>query len=262
MIYDGVTDPTKPFDEDVWELYHVSEDFSESTDLSGEYPEKLRELQDLWWVEASKNNVLPIDAGTTQRVRRPRPAGHRRRFVYYPGGAPVEAAAAANMKNRSHSMTADVEIPEGGAEGVLLAVGSRFGGWSLFVKDGLLKYAYNFLGRNMQTVASDRKVPPGHHLLASSFEKTGQQPFGAGGVLRLFIDGEQVGEMTLPFTIPVLAGAGESLQVGRDAGAPVTEEYTAPFAFTGVLHRVVVDLAGHEPPRDLEQEAVIEMARQ
>ncbi|MBI5287681.1 MAG: hypothetical protein HY873_01775 [Chloroflexi bacterium] len=109
---------------------------------------------------------------------------------------------------------------------------------------------------------SDRAVPAGHHLLASSFEKTGQQPFGAGGTVRLFIDGEQAGEMTLPFTIPVLAGAGESLQVGCDVGAPVTEEYRAPFRFSGTLHRVVVDLRGHEPPRDLEQEAVVEMARQ
>jgi len=264
MIYDGVTDPSKPFDEDVWELYHVEKDFSESTDLAAEHPEKLRELQDLWWVEASKNNVLPIDAGSIGRAaaRRPRPSAGRKRFAYYPGGAPVESAVAANMKNRSHSMTADVVIPEGGAEGVLVAVGGRFGGWSLFVKDGRLKYAYNFLGRRMQTVQSERPVPAGHHLLASSFEKTGQQPFGAGGVVRLFIDGEQAGEMTLPFTIPVLAGAGESLQVGCDVGAPVTEEYTAPFRFTGTLYRVVVDLQGHEPPRDLEQEAVVEMARQ
>ncbi|HLB23065.1 MAG TPA: arylsulfatase [Dehalococcoidia bacterium] len=264
MIYDGVTDPSKPFDEDVWELYHVEKDFSESTDLAAEHPEKLRELQDLWWVEAAKHNVLPIDAGSLGRAaaRRPRPTAGRKRFVYYPGGAPVESAVAANMKNRSHSMTADVVIPEGGAEGVLVAVGGRFGGWSLFVKDGRLKYAYNFLGRRMQTVESEREVPAGHHLLASSFEKTGQQPFGAGGVVRLFVDGEQVGEMTLAVTIPVLAGPGESLQVGREVGAPVTDAYEAPFAFTGTLYRVVVDLRGHEPPRDLEQEAVVEMARQ
>ncbi len=262
MIYDGVTDPNKPFDDDVWELYHVENDFSESTDLAGEHPEKLRELQELWWIEAAKNNVLPITANPGSSGRRPRATGRRKRFVYYPGGAPIDIAVAANTKNRSHSVIADVVVPAGGAEGVLLALGTRFGGFSLFMQGGKLQYTYNFLGRFVRTVESDRGVTAGPHLLAASFEKTGQQPFGAGGTVRLFIDGEQVGEMALPFTIPFLAGIGESLQIGCDVGATVSDAYQAPFRFTGTLHRVVVDLTGHEPPRDLAQEALIEMARQ
>jgi arylsulfatase len=262
MIYDGVTDPMKPFDEDIWELYHVENDFSESTDLAGEHPEKLRELQEIWWIEAARNNVLPITGAPSGGAGRPRPTGRRKRFVYYPGGAPIDVAVAANTKNRSHSVTADVEVPSEGAEGVLVALGTRFGGYVLYMKDGKLKYAYNFLGRFVRTVESDRNVPAGQHLLAASFEKTGAQPFGAGGTVRLFVDGEQTAEMALPFTIPFLAGIGESLQVGYDLGATVSDEYESPFRFTGTLHRVVVDIAGHEPPRDLAQEAAIAMARQ
>ncbi len=264
MIYDGVTDPTKPFDEDPWELYHVEEDFSESRDLAGEHPEKLRELLDLWWIEAAKYNVLPLNPQAAARgtSRRPRPAGSRKRFVYYPGGAPVEMGASVNVKNRSHSISADVEIPAGGAEGVLLAMGGRFGGFSLFAKDGRLKYAYNFLGKFTNTLVSDRDLTPGRHLLQFAFEKTGQAPFGAGGTCRLFIDGEPAGEMQLRVTIPILAGVGEALHCGSDIGATVCNEYAAPFRFSGRIHRVVVDLEGHEPPRDLAQEAAIEMARQ
>jgi arylsulfatase len=263
MIYDGVTDPHRSFDQDKWELYHVEKDFSESTDLAGEYPEKLRELLDIWWIEAAKYNVLPLDARSIGRaLGRPRPTGRRRRFTYYPGGAPVEMAVAVNVKNRSHSITAEVETDGNGAEGVLLANGGRFGGYSLYVQGGRLCYAYNFLGRVVRTLASDRDVPRGRSFLGMSFEKTGQQPFGPGGVVRLYIDGQAAGEMHLERTIPFMAGLADNLQCGADMGAPVTDAYRSPYRFTGRIRRVVVDVTGHEPPRDLEQEAVIEMARQ
>jgi arylsulfatase len=263
MIYDGVTDPNKSFDEDRWELYHVDEDFSEAHDLANEYPQKLRELQDLWWIEAAKYNVLPIDARTIGRaIGRPRPGPKRHRFVYYPGGAPVEVAAAVNIKNRSHSITAEAVIPPGGAEGVLLASGGRFGGFSLYMQDRKLKYAYNFLGREMYDVVSSANVPEGACTLAFSFEKTGAQPFGAGGIAKLYINGEHAGEMELPRTVPFMISLAEMLQCGYDDGAPVTDAYASPFAFTGDLKRVIVDVSGPEPARDPEQEAAIEIARQ
>ena len=263
MIYDGVTDPRRSFDEDRWELYHVEKDLSEAHDLAGEHPEKLRELLDIWWIEAAKYNVLPVDARSIGRaLGRPRPFGRRHRFVYYPHGAPVEMAAAVNVKNRSHSITADVEIPGDGAEGVLIANGGRFGGYSLYVQGGRLRYAYNFLGRSVQTLVSDRDVPGGRCTLGAAFEKTGKQPFGAGGTVRLYINGTPAGEMQLERTIPFMAGLADSLQCGADLGAPVTDDYASPFAFTGRIRRVIVDVSGHEPPRDLEQEALIEMARQ
>jgi arylsulfatase len=263
MIYDGVTDPHKPFDEDTWELYHVDEDFSEAHDLANEYPQKLRELQDLWWIEAAKYNVLPIDARTIGRaLGRPRPGPRRHQFIYYPGGAPVEVAAAVNIKNRSHSITAEAVIPPGGAEGVLLASGGRFGGFSLYVQGGKLRYAYNFLGRETYDLASTSDVPEGPGTFAFSFEKTGEQPFGAGGVARLYINGQPAAETEFPRTVPFMISLAEMLQCGYDEGAPVTNAYAAPFAFTGDLKRVIVDVSGPEPPRDLEHEAAIEITRQ
>ncbi len=263
MIYDGVTDPNKHFDEDRWELYHVAEDFSEAHDLAGEYPDKLKELQAVWWAEAGRYGVLPLDARSIGRAAgRPRMAAGRRRFEYRPGGGTIEGQAAANVKNRSHTITAEVEIPTEGAEGVLLADGGRFGGYSLYVKDGKLAYAYNFLGRARWHVVSTTPVPAGKSVLQLGFEKAGDRPFGAGGTARLYINGKLAGEGKIPFTVPFLFALGQGLQCGRDKGNPVTEEYASPFEFTGTIKRVIVDLNGPEPPRDLLQEAEIEMARQ
>lgn len=264
MVYDGVTDASKPFDQDVWELYHVEEDFSESRDLAAEYPEKLRELQDIWWIEAAKNNVLPMDARSIGRgLGRPRLTTSRsKRFIYYPNGAAIEAAAAVNTKNRSHTITAEVDIPASGAEGALVADGGRFGGYSLYVRNRRLCYSYNFLGKAVWTFTSTIEVPAGKGTLGCGFEKTGPQPFGPGGVLRLYINGQECGEGQIPRTVPFMFGLGVGFQIGRDEGNPVTNDYASPFRFTGTLRRVIVDVSGPEPPRDLEQEAIIEMARQ
>ncbi len=262
MIYDGVTDPTRPFDEDVWELYHVAEDFSERHDLSAERPDKLRDLQELWWIEAARNNVLPLQATFSGRGRsRPRPGGRRQRYVYRPGGAPIEFFAAANVKNRSHTITAEVEIPADGAQGVLLSVGSRFGGFVLYVKDGRLRYDYNLLSRGHYKMESPEAVPIGACTLGFSFEKTGSQPFGAGGNGRLHINDRIVAESQFPITVPILFGIGEALTCGRDGGATVSDDYTGPFPFTGRLKRVVVDVAGREL-QDVAQAAAIGLARQ
>ncbi len=263
MIYDGATDAGKHFDEDRWELYHVAEDFSESHDLANEYPEKLKELQAVWWAEAGRYDVLPLDARSIGRaLGRPRVGTARKRFVYYPGGAPIEAVAAVNVKNRSHTITADVAIPAAGAEGVLIADGGRFGGYSLYLMKGKLCYAYNYLGSERFHVVADAALAPGRRVLQFAFEKTGTLPFGVAGDVRLYVDGKQIGEGSIPRTVPFLYGLGSGFQIGRDDGAPVTEEYAAPFAFTGTINRVIVDVSGPEPPRDLVQEAAIEMARQ
>ncbi len=262
MIYDGVTDPMKPFDEDTWELYHIEDDFAEARDLAGEHPQKLRELQDIWWVHAARYNVLPINAQIIGRnFGRPHVAGPRKQFVYYPGGAAVGMPVGVNVKNRSHRITAEVTIPDDGAEGVLFANGDRFGGFSLYVHDGRLKYTYNFLDKWRETIVSDEKVASGDHRLTFSFEKTGSEYFGAGGVMRLFVDGKQVAEGSLRQTAPFVFGLFEAVQCGRQVGSAVSNDYHEPFAFTGKLKRVVVDVSGHEV-RDEEQEAVVELARQ
>jgi arylsulfatase len=263
MIYDGITDPSKPFDEDRWELYHVEQDFSESHDLADEYPEKLRELQAIWWAEAGRYNVLPLDARSLGRaLGRPRISGRRRRFTYYPKGTGVESAAAVNIKNRSHTITAYVSMPQTGAEGVLFAEGGRFGGYSLYIKGNRLHYAYNFLGQAHYAIESNIDVPVGDTELCYTFEKTGQQPFGAGGIGKLYIDGKQAGEVEIPRTVPFMFALGGGLQCGANGGNAVTSDYVSPFAFTGTLKRVVVDVSGAEPPRDVAQESRIEMARQ
>jgi arylsulfatase len=262
MIYDGVTDPYRSFDDDQWELYNVDKDFSECHDLAGEYPEKLREMQDIWWVEASKYDVLPINARTVGRVvGRPHPGGHRRRFVYYPGGTAIDMNAAANTKNRSHHILVEAEVPDGGAEGVLVAQGGRFGGFALYAKGGRLCYSYNFLGNRVYEFESEAQIPSGPCTLGYSFEKTGAAMIGAGGTGRLYINGEVVGEGEIKRTIPFFAGLAERLQIGRQEGSTTSERYRAPFEFTGKIKRAIIDVTGHEVV-DVEQAVEVGLARQ
>ena len=262
MIYDGVTDPYRSFDDDQWELYNVEKDFSECHDLAGEYPEKLREMQDIWWIEASKYDVLPINARTVGRVvGRPHPGGHRRRFVYYPGGTAIDMNAAANTKNRSHHIVVEAESPGAGVEGVLVAQGGRFGGFSLYAKGGRLCYSYNFLGSRVYEFESEAQIPSGPCTLGYSFEKTGAAMIGAGGVGRLFINGEVVGEGEIKRTIPFFAGLAERLQIGRQEGSTTSERYEAPFEFTGTIKRAFIDVTGHELV-DVEQAVEVGLARQ
>jgi arylsulfatase len=263
MIYDGVTDPDKPFDEDRWELYHVAEDFSESQDLAGEYPDKLRQLQEMWWREAGAHNVLPLDArGLGRGLSRPRLTARRSQYVYYPGGAGIEMSAAVNIKNRAHTIVAEVDVPAEGADGVLAAQGGRFGGYSFYVKDGTLRYAYNFLAKRTFHIAAAEKIAPGPHKLKFDFEKIGGQPFGPGGTGRLYVDDTLVAEGEIPRTVPFLFSLGEYLQIGLNESSAVSDEYQPPFAYGGTLHRVIFEVESREPPRDIKAETDIALARQ
>ena len=235
------------FDDDVWELYHVAEDFSECHDLAGKHPGKLRELQDLWWAEAGRYNALPLDDRGTQRFFDPRPKPFRDRpeYVYYPFGAPVAEGAAVNVKNRSHAIEAEVEIPAGGAEGVLLAHGGRYGGYAFYLVGGRLYYVHNFLGIESYKISSTAKVPEGPARLTFKFEKTGAEPVGAGGIGRLFINERQVGQGNIPRTVGVRYHlADDGLCCGYDSQTPVSDDYQSPFRFTGVLRRVKVTVEG------------------
>ncbi len=226
-----------------WELYHVAEDFSECHDLAAQHPEKLAELVERWWAEAGKYNVLPLDARMQARMaeRKPLAARDTSRYVYYAGGAAQFEYTAVNLKNRSHTITAEVFIPEGGAEGVLLAHGSWFAGYSLYVKDRRLHYVHNYLGLQEYRVSSDREVPSGAVSLGLQFTKTGEHR----GTATLFIGDQQVGEAEIPRTVPaVIETSGEGLCCGYDSGLPVTEHYRAPFRFTGRIKRVVVEVDG------------------
>ena len=225
------------FDADRWELYHLDEDYAETRDLADQHPDKLRELIERWWVEAGKYDVLPLDDRDGARLRAAgRPAG-RNVFTFYSDSARVERVNAPDVTNRSHSITAEVEIPPQGAAGVILAAGGRFGGYVLFVKDRRLVYEYNF-GDVRYTIASDSDLPTGSNTLRFEFAKSGQHR-GNGSLL---INGRRVGSGELPQTWRAF-GSTAGLHCGRDPGSPVSEAYEPPFPFSGTIHRVVVELA-------------------
>jgi arylsulfatase len=243
------------FDRDQWELYHLDEDYAEERDLAAQQPEKVREMVDRWWVEAGKYDVLPLDDRDVGFLRSAGRPGVKTRFVYYPGMARVERQSSPNITNRSYAITADVTIPEGGAEGVLLAAGNRFGGYALFLKDGRLVYEYNF-GDVRYVISSDTEIAAGTSTYRFEFAKTGRHQ-GRGTLL---VDGTVVGDGELPQTWPFMA-AQAGLHCGRDDGSPVSDQYAVPFTFTGALHRVVVELADDQQ-RDLAAEHRVALAEQ
>ena len=227
-----------------WELYKIDDDFSQADDLAAKEPKKLRELQDLFWVEAAKYNVLPLDDRVRLRVdplTRPSVTAGRTKFVYYPGTIRVPEASAPNVRNKSHSITAEVVIGEHGAEGILVTQGGRFSGFGFFIQDGKLVYVHNVVNEYIGTITSKEKVPPGEATLRYEFTPNSPLP-GAGGTGRLFINGRKVGEGRLARTVPNHFSNDESFDVGLDTGTPVCDRYEVPFKFTGTLKRVTIEL--------------------
>lgn len=249
-----------------WELYHVAEDFSESTNIAAAHRDKLVEMIATWYVEAGKYDVLPIDSRGTARLgeERPQIVGERSEYVYYPHTAAVPNQIAPRVLNRPHSITATVNLRDG-ADGVLLAQGGSTGGYSFYLKDHTLHYAYNFLGVEHFHVATTDAIPPGHHELRLEFEPIGEADLahGKGTPARaeLYVDGRRAGQGDLPITIPINIGITEGLTCGRDDGSSVTEDYQAPFAFTGELDHVVLSVSG-ELMKDMDAELRTVMAHQ
>jgi arylsulfatase A-like enzyme len=247
------------YEHDRWELYNTEEDPTESHDLAAEHPAKLQELIRLWFHEAGKYNGLPLLDLTAIEVladpTRPQVAPPRDRYIYYPDAAEVPETAAVNIRNRSYSIAVELHIDSEDASGVLFSHGARFGGHSLYVKDGRLKYAYNFVGSREQIVESAKTVPTGEVILGASFVREGDG-MPATGTLSLFIDDQKVGEgriMTQPGNFSLV---GEGLNVGKDPGEAVTSDYAGahPYAFTGgTIKRAIVDVSGdHYVDTELE----------
>ena len=236
------------WDDDKWELYHTDEDFTESLDLAAKHPEKLKELQDLWWAEAEKYNVLPLDDRRYERVAdptRPVAAVAKKSYAFYPGTSILHPLAAPQILGRDHTITAFVEMPQDGAEGVLACSGGEFGGWTLFLKDGRLHYAHNYLKIKEYAAASSKPVGSGKHELSVHFTPTGKflKPDYFTGNVDLSIDGEKVAELRdIQVAGQYSAVTGYGLLVGRNTGTPVSHNYTAPFAFTGKLSKVTMEL--------------------
>ena len=260
-------DKLTELDAAAWELYHVATDFAENNNIGPQNRAKLIEMIAMWYVEAGKYKVLPIDSRGTMRFadERPRIARDRTSYAFYPrtGGVPVSASV--NILNRPHSITADVEVPEGGAEGILLAQGGNDGGFSLYIQNGKLCYAYNYVGRKIYCVQSVEPVPGGPHKLRFEFEVSGKPDIskgkGAPGKGQLYFDGRLVGQGQIELTNPLTIGLLSSIVCGLAPGAPVTPAYKPPFAFTGVIHSVIVDVSG-ELIKDTEAEVRMILARQ
>lgn len=240
----------RELDATAWELYNLNEDYSETKNLAGTHRDKLIEMIAMWYTEAGKYDVLPIDSRLTLRLADPRPelTKHRKKYRYFSGTSPVPGKVAVNVLNRPYSITAQVEIPKGGAEGVILSHGGSSGGYSLFIKERKLYYAYNYVGVKEFLVSSTDNVPEGAVELEFEFEPTGKPDVmkgkGAPGRARLYIDGKLSGEQELPVTIPIDIGITDGLVCGRDPGSRVSQAYIAPFAFTGTIQSVVVDVSG------------------
>ena len=225
------------FELDRWELYHVEEDFSESRDLAAEHPEKLRELVALWWAEAGRYDVLPLDDRDRERTAASLRATSRARYVYRAGMARVDRLSAPNVANRSYRLHADIVVPAGGAHGVLFAAGGRFGGYALFLDEGRLVHEYNLGGYRRLVLESPSALAPGPHRVGFEFRKTGSLE----GLGCLVIDGVTVAQMPMGGLWPLLPNA-TGVHCGRDDGSPVSERYACPNTFTGTLAQVVVEL--------------------
>lgn len=249
-----------------WELYHVAEDFAENNDVAQANRPKLIELIGMWYAEAGKYNVLPVDGSGVDRVlaEKPEAAAPRDRYVYVPNTQSVPYTAAPRLLNRPHSITADVELPEHGAEGVLLSQGTAAGGYSLFIQDGRLHYVHNYVGRGLYEVSTPEPLTPGAHQLRFEFEPTGRPDMalgrGAPGRLQLYVDGELTAAAEAPVTTPFIINPG-ALTCGANPGSPVTPAYRSPFRFTGTLRTVTVDVSG-DLITDSESEMRVAMARQ
>ncbi|MDQ1253198.1 MAG: hypothetical protein QG646_2348 [Euryarchaeota archaeon] len=250
-----------------WELYHIEKDWTENENVAAENRPKLIEMIATWYVEAGKYNVLPIDGRGVLRLadERPEIATDRTSYTYYPGTQGVPANAAVKVLNRPHSITADVEIPAGGAEGILLAHGGIDSGYSFYIKGGKLYWVHNYVGKALYSVESSEKMPVGRHLLGFEFEVTGKPDFAKGkgspGRAKLFIDGKLVGKADVPVTTPLALGLTGGVTCGSAHGSPVTPDYQPPFEFTGKIHSVTVDVSG-ELIEDKEAKTRMVMARQ
>jgi arylsulfatase len=232
-----------------WELYHVDKDFAENHDIAAENRDKLIEMIAQWYVEAGKYNVMPVDGRGVQRLaeQRPQIAVARQNYVYYPGTQTIPSNSAADIRNRPHSFTADVDFKKGD-EGVLISHGGNDGGYTLYIKGDKLHYDYNYVGRDYYHVESDKDVPEGRHQLRFEFEVTGPPDIavgkGAPGLGQLYFDGKLVGSGEIPVTIPLALGLTGGIVIGGDPGAPVSRDYEPPFRYTGTLFNVTVDVSG------------------
>ena len=262
----GPTSGIGHFDTDRWQLFHTDEDRAEAHDLAAEHPEKLQELVNVWFAEAGKYDVLPLDDRTPLEIilaERPSPFPEGGRRVLYPDTSELPERTAPNVRGRSFKILADVEITDPDAQGVIVAHGSRFGGHSLFVKDGKLFYVNSFIGVPPEQQFVGEGITTGTHVVGMEFTKVSVgDHHETHGTTKLYIDDKVVAEGDMRTQPGHFALCGEGMSIGRDTGAPVSAEYAPPFAFTGGrIVQVAFDM-GDDQYLDLEAEAAAMMARE
>ncbi|MFN7133298.1 MAG: sulfatase-like hydrolase/transferase, partial [Myxococcales bacterium] len=255
------TSGTVDFAKDRWELYDVENDFSQSEDLAQKFPDKLRELQDQFLIEAAKYNVFPLDDRFAERADvtlRPSHYSGRRELTFYPGMVRIPEGSAPRFSNVNHSLTVHAEVPDAGCEGVLICMGGDMAGWSLFVDGDRLRYHYNWFGFERFDLVADERLPAGRVELRLEFECEDPQKRGGPAEVRLFCNGRCVAQGRLERQVP--GRFSESLDVGEDKMSPVWPGYRdrLPFRFTGRLERIDVRLneAAELTTRDLLEEAL------
>ncbi len=251
--------PRATLENDQWELYNTRTDFSLANDLAKSNPAKLKEMQDLFMKEAEKYTVLPIDDRSIERVNpalagRPDLMAGRTSLTVYEGMIGMSENVFINTKNRSHTITAEVTIPKKGAKGVILAQAGRFGGWSLYLKNGKPAYTYNFLGLKRFTIEAKQAIPAGNATIRYEFAYDGGG-LGKGGVGTIFVNGKKVAQGRIEMTQAMIWSADEGVDVGEDGETPVTEDYgiPAPYKFTGKIHKVTIDLKDMKKAENAEE---------
>ena len=256
------------FDDDLWELYDGASDYSQAHDLAPDQPEMLAKLQRLWLIEATKYNVLPMDDRLAERANAEiagRPTLiHGNTQQFFPGMGRLSENSVVNIKNKSFSITAEVDVPSGGAEGVIIAQGGRFGGWSLYTDGGRAKFVYNVLGIQEFATEADAPIPEGTHQVRMEFAYDGGG-LAKGGDVTLYHDGEAVGTGRVEATQAMVFSADETTDIGYESGTAVSPDYTTKTSrFTGKIHWVQIDLGDddHDHFIDPEEHLRIAMARQ
>jgi len=242
-----IGEKTPPFDDDVWELYDTNKDWSQAMNLAKQMPEKLHELQRLWLIEATRYNVLPLDDDLGKKMN-PDTAGRPtlikgKTQLLFSGMGRLSENCVLNLKNKSHSISAQIIVPKGGAQGVIVCQGGNIGGWSLYAKGGKLKYCYNLGGVQHFYVESANAIPEGEHQVRMEFAYAGGG-LGKGGKVTLYSDGKKVGEGAVAMTLAMVFSADDGCDVGEDSGSPVSEDY-GPVGnrFNGLIKGVQLAIA-------------------
>jgi hypothetical protein len=256
------------YDDDLWELY-APDDWTQAHDLAADQPERLAELQRLFLIEAARYQVLPLDDRRFERFN-PETAGRPQLIrgttqLLFEGMGRLSENSVLNVKNKSHAVTAQIDVPEGGAEGVLVAQGGAYAGWSLYLDQGRPAYCYNFFGLQRFKVYGEPPVPAGEHQIRMEFAYDGGG-LAKGGDVTLYVDGSKVGEGRIEHTVPMLFSADETLDLGRDSATPVSDDHGSDNALTGRVRWVQIDVdTSAEDPDHLispEERLRVAMARQ